>query len=130
MGPQLRGVPFHGEFSSADASALSEVNARIKLYGSNSVGAITLASTDIVTITDCVLAAGATGLTVQIYDGPNNVVDAGESITKAALVATTSVYPDLTQGHDCQAGTYPKVKTNIAGQVDVSIKGVIKTVGA
>jgi len=127
----LRGVPFHGEFSSADASALNEANSRFSLYGANFVtggSAITLAATDIVVVLDVVIAAGAAGLAVWIYDGANNAVDAGEQIAKAFLLANTTVYPDFTLGHYCAAGTWPKVKTSGAGQVDVTINGTIVTV--
>jgi len=131
MPQNLRGVPFHGEFSSADASALTEANSRFALEKAGFItsgSTIALAATDIVVVLDAVITVGATGLSVWLYDGANNVVDAGEQIAKVFLLANTTVYSDFTVGHYCAAGTYPKVKSSGAGQVDVTINGTIVTV--
>lgn len=115
---------FHGEFSSADASALTEVNSRFTLYGVGSATGVTLGANDYVVVKDIVITTGA-ALTVDIYDGANNAVAAGESIAKV-IVNGTIVLP-LTVPHVCAKGTYPKVKTSGAGQVDVVIRGHIVT---
>jgi len=121
----LGGTPFHGEFTSADASALNEANSRFSLYGMGSTSAITLASTDQVVITDLKLICGATGLTVTVYDGANNTVAAGERITMGTYPANGGEAQNFTTGHYCQTGTYPNVITSAAGQIDVQIRGYI-----
>src|SRR5579859_571177 len=128
------GRPFHGECGSADASALTEANSRFTLYAGYSTSALTLTSTDIVIVTDILVAVGATALVVWVYDGANNVVDAGELVAKFDLTAHTPGVWQTQSGHFCQqqgaggAGVpYPKVKTSGAGQVDVTIRGFIYT---
>lgn len=121
----LGGTPIHGEFTSADASALTEENSRILLYGPGSTTAVTLASTDQVVITDLKLICGATGLTVTVYDGANNTVAAGERITMGTFAANGGEAQNFTTGHYCQVGTWPKVKTSAAGQIDVQIRGFV-----
>lgn len=121
------GAIMHGEFSSADASALTEANARVLLYGAGSVTAVTLGSTDYVVITDVFVLCGATGLTVTVYDGGNNTVGAGEVVVKGTFSANGGLAWNLATPHVCQAGTWPKVLTSGAGQVDVSIKGYVST---
>lgn len=118
------GVPFHGEFSSANASALSEANSRITLYGAGSTTALTLASTDRVLITDLNVETLGT-LTVQVYDGADATVDAGERIYQGDLLTTSAANTNASTPYTCQAGRYPKVKTSGAGQVDVQIRGYI-----
>lgn len=124
------GAVCHGEFSSADASALTEANARILLYGAGSTTAVTLAATDHVIITDLKILCGATGLTVTVYDGANNTAGAGEVIAKGTYAANGGEANNYSAPHVCQAGTWPKVLTSGAGQVDVSIKGYIYRTGA
>lgn len=118
------GVEFHGEFSSADASALNEASSRFALYGARSTSAITLASTDCVRITDIVFKSVA-AINVDIYDGANNAVDAGELIARVAFAANTSAVVSFGAAHHCQVGTYPKVKASGAGQIDVVIHGFV-----
>lgn len=120
----------HGEFSSADASGLSEPNSRILLYGAGSTTAVTLDSNDNVVITDVFVLCGATGLTVTVYDGANNTVAAGETIVKGTFSANGGVAMNLSAPHVCQKGTWPKVLTSAAGQIDVAIKGYIYRTGA
>lgn len=119
------GVPFHGEFSSADASALNEANSRFTLYPPGSTSAITLDSNDIVWISDVQVTVGTT-LTVTVFDGTDATVDAGERVFKGGCAANNTIYPNYTIGHCCQKGTYPKAKTSGAGQVDVQIHGTIQ----
>lgn len=119
------GAPFHGEFTSADASALTEANSRFTLYVPHTTTAITLASTSRVVITDLWFwSVGA--VAVSIYDGADATVSAGEKIWGTATVAAnTNVFRSLVTGHHCQTGTWPKVKTGAAGQIDAIIHGYI-----
>lgn len=121
-------IPFHGSFGSADASGLSETNSRVALYPMRSTSAITLDSTDVVAITDFVITVGGT-IRVQIYDGSDNSVGAGEEITELVLAANTSGSHHLRTPHECQAGTYPKIKTNASGDVQVTMHGFIERAG-
>lgn len=127
---QLPGVPFHGEFTSADASALSEENSRILLYGAGSTTAVTLTSNDQVVITDLKVVCGASGLIVTVYDGANNTVAAGERIDLGTYAANGGIMGSFAVPHYCQKGTWPKVKTSGAGQIDVQIRGTIHRIGA
>lgn len=120
-----RGTPFHGEFSSADASALSEANSRFRLYPAGGDDTITLASTQQVVVTDIFLLTGNTALTVSIYDGGDNNVGAGEVLVAGDFGANGGVNETAHIPHYCQEGTYPKVKTSGAGQINASIRGVI-----
>lgn len=123
-GIDYQGREFHGEFSSADASALSEANSRFTLYDTGK-NAITLAATERVVITDLFLSVGATAQVVQAYDGADNSVGNGERIAQVNLPVNGSFTSNNTQPHFCALGTYPKIKTGAAGQVDGHIKGVI-----
>jgi hypothetical protein len=118
------GRPFHGEFSSANASGLSEVNSRFALYAANSLSTITLAANEQVVITDIFVLAGA-ALTVTLYDGADNVVAGGEQVLKGNFAANGGVAEVLGTPHYCQVATYPKVLTSGAGQIDCTIRGVI-----
>lgn len=118
------GTPFHGEFSSANAAGLDETNSRFTLYGPSSTSAITLGASDQVIITDLIVQSGA-ALTVTVYDGANNVVAAGERIALGQFAANTNMPAGLSTPHFCQAGTYPKVLTSGAGQIDCLIRGRI-----
>lgn len=130
MNGYLGGAAFHGEFASADASALSEANSRITLYGAGSTTALTLNSNDYVTITD-LKVIGDVALTTTVYDGADNVVDAGETITKGGFPATGGeVQPGMQTPFTCQKGTWPKVKTSGAGQIYAQIRGTILRVGS
>lgn len=119
----------HGEFYSADASALSESDARILLYGAGSTTAITLDSNDNVVITDIKIIVGATSLTVTVYDGANNTVAAGEIIQKGLYAAYNGEAQNFSAPHVCQKGTWPKVLTSAAGAVYVYVKGYIYRTG-
>jgi hypothetical protein len=123
------GALLHGEFSSADASGLSEANARILLYGAGSTTAVTLDSNDNVVITDVLIVAAA-ALTVTVYDGANNTVGAGEVVAKGSFPANGGAALNFSAPHVCQKGTWPKVLTSGAGQIDVYIKGYIYRTGA
>lgn len=118
------GKPFHGEFTSADASALNEANSRATLYPPGSTTGLTLGATEVVVVTDIDVVAGA-ALTVTLYDGADNSVAAGERLLLGNFPANGGISSHLNVPHYCQAGTYPKVKTSGAGQVDVTIRGVI-----
>lgn len=123
----MEGSPFHGEFHNAvDASGLTEPNQRFTLYGNRSKTALTLGANDIVVICDMSISTGAT-LTVTIFDGADNTADPGEAIFNHPMAANVPCYPNLFSPHECQIGTYPKVKTSGAGVVDAVIHGFIKT---
>lgn len=119
----VHGRPFHGEFTSSDASGLSEANSRFTLYDTGK-NAIALASNDQVVITDYLIVAGS-ALTVQLYDGADTTVSAGERIAQGNLAANGGVSKTFHTPHYVKQATYPKVKTSGAGQVDVIIQGVI-----
>lgn len=123
-------TPFHGEFASADASALTEANGRILLYGPGSTTAITLAATEQVIITSAAVSVGAAALEVRIYDGANNADAAGEVVLRVNLPINGSVAHTITPGHVCQVGSWPKVITSGAGAVDVVIHGYITRLGS
>ena len=101
---QQAGRPFHGEFSSADASALSEVNSRFALYASNSLAAVTLAANEQVLITDIDVVCGGTALTVTLYDGADTTVSAGEQVLKGTFAANGGISSHLLVPHYCQKG--------------------------
>lgn len=114
---------YHGEFTSADASALSEANSRFTLYKIGTTTTITIASTDIIVVTDIQFWSVAAVL-LQIYDGADTTVSAGEKIWQATVTANYSTAFSLMTPHYCQTGTFPKVKAG-AGQVDFIIRGFI-----
>lgn len=124
------GVPFHGEFASADATALTEVNGRLALYGAGSTTALTLDANDQVVITDIDVSVGATAMEVRIYDGANNADGTGEVAARFNLPVNGSAFRNLASPHVCQKGTYPKVITSAAGAVDAIIHGYIERVGS
>lgn len=117
-----KAIRFHGEFSSADPSALSEANSRITLYGDGSTTAITLAATDQVIITDINTGSGASNV-ITVYDGADATVDAGEKILYMRQTTVGAAMSLLTPRF-CQVGTYPKVKGS-AVQTDVVVHGYI-----
>lgn len=119
----------HGEFSSADASALDEPSSRILLYGAGSTSAVTLAATDQVQIDSVSILVGGTGRVVTVYDGANNTVAAGETILTGTFAANTSHNSIFQTPHYCQPGTWPKVITSGSGQVNVYVRGSIKRLG-
>lgn len=128
--PEQFGRPFHGEFSSADASALSEANARFTLYGVDKQ-AITLAADERVIVTDIDVVVG-TALTVTIYDGDDATPDDGEKILMHSFGANGGISSHLRTPHYCAVNAstsspdgYPKLETSAAGQVDCVIHGVV-----
>ncbi len=130
MNGYLGGAAIHGEFSSADASALSEANSRILLYGAGSTTALTLNANDHVTITDLKVIAGS-ALTVTVYDGTDATPDAGEVITTGDYAANGGeAQPGMQTPFTCQKGTWPKVKASAAGNVKVQIRATIFRVGS
>lgn len=130
MNQFLAGAPVHGEFSSADASALTEAQSRILLYGAGSTTAVTVGSNDYVTITDLKVITGS-ALTVTVYDGADATVDAGEVITIGDYAANGGeAQPGFRTPHTCQKGTWPKVKASGAGNVRVQIRGTLFRVGS
>lgn len=122
-----RGVPFHGEFSSADAhSPGSESAARFSLYGAGQTSTITLTSNDYVIVTDALVSGTTTAIVVQLFDGAAASPSAGNLIAKFNVpVSGVSVTWSRQSGHWCVQGTYPKLLTNVAGQVDCIIAGYI-----
>lgn len=117
-------TPIHGEFTSADARALTEANARFTLYRAGST--YTLTSTDVVVVCSLQLST-VTAMTVQVYDGANNSVAAGENIFRAVVAANANevgaYFGDAP--HVCQAGTHPKVISDTAGQIYAKFTGYI-----
>ena len=121
------GNPFHGEFSSTDASAPgTEPDARVTLYDMLKA-AITITATQTVVITDITIVAGS-AMTVTIFDGANTTVEAGERIAKGNFAANGGQSSKLATPHFCKVGTYPKVLTSVAGQVDVILHGYVQGV--
>lgn len=119
------GAQFHGEFSSADASApADDAAARVSLFGAGSASALTLATTDQVVVTDMAIETSA-ALTVTVFDGANEAAGAGEIIYKGDVGTTSAYAPPFTCPFYCQLGTYPHVLTSGAGQVDVQMRGYI-----
>jgi len=118
------GRPFVGVFSSADASALSEANSRFTLTLAGKTSAYSLGAAEQVALTDLDVVAGA-ALTVTVYDGSDTSVGTGEQALKGSFAANGGISAHLVVPHFCQAGTYPKVKTSGAGQIDVTVRGVI-----
>jgi hypothetical protein len=124
---------FHGEFSSADARALTEATtARIRLYGPGSATALAVGAADKVVITDITLSSTEAGPVDQlftIYDGANATPVDGEILLRVFLGPTTggdaSISVSLKNPLVCQAGTVPKVASSAAGQVYVSCTGYI-----
>lgn len=125
-----QGAPFHGEFASADASALTEPNSRFALYGTGAVASLTLDSNDQVIISEITIASAGTNLVGYIYDGADATVDAGESVWRGIVPTNTTQALQFGIPHYCQKGTYPKVKMSGAGQIYVSIRGTIFRKGA
>ena len=120
-------LPFHGEFASADASALTEANSRFTLYEMGLTTALTLAAGDYVVVTDIIVDyTGATTRTITLYDGADNVVDAGEKINELTRIQNDHTESQYVTPFTCQKGTFPKVKTSGGGQVTVLIRGQIE----
>jgi hypothetical protein len=115
----------HGDFSSADASALNEANSRISLYDDGGIIAAILGATQSIYITDISFVIGA-ALTVTIYDGIDTTASSGEIIMKGNYAANGGHDKKFVMPFQCKAGTYPKVKTSGAGQIDVQMRGYIK----
>lgn len=113
----------HGEFSSADASALDETNSRFSLYGDRAAAALTLSAEDVVCITDLSISSAGTNLTVTVYDGADATPGAGEIIFKGVIPTNTTQSKVFSRPFECAKGKYPKVKTSGAGQVDLTITG-------
>src|SRR5262245_26644641 len=118
------GSPFVGVFSSSDASGLSESNSRFTLTLAGRTTAYSLGATDQVLITDIDLTAGA-ALTVTLYDGSDTTAGTGEQILKGNFAANGGISSHNLIAHACQQGSYPKVKTSGAGQIDCTIRGVL-----
>ena len=124
-----KGIRFHGEFSSADASALTEANSRFTLYGDGSTTPISVSAGDQVIVTDISYYGPVAATNLTIYDGADATVDAGETITKFRNTSATSTNgyakETCTTPFYCQPGTCPKAKTSSATAVDVLIRGII-----
>lgn len=118
-------LPVHGEFASADASALTESNSRAALYPQASATALTLAATDTAVVHSLVVSSAGANLTVTVYDGADATVDVGEVIWRGVVPTNTTQHAVLSVPHRCQAGTYPKVKASGAGQVYVNLSGYV-----
>lgn len=116
---------FHGEFSSSDASGLSEPNSRFSLYGARGGSALSLDSNDAVTITDLHITSAGTNLTITVYDGSDNSPGAGELVFKGVIPTNSTVIVPLQSPQECAKGSYPKCKASGAGQVDITIHGTI-----
>lgn len=118
-----------GEFISTDASAPgSESAARVTLYPAGSTTALaSLGAGEFVVVTDVTATTGTTGMAVEVYDGADAAVDAGERVARFPLAANqTAVWASRTP-HFCQAGTWPKVRTSVSGAVTVVLRGYLAT---
>lgn len=128
-----KGVPAHGEFSSADAHAPgNEAAARFSLFGAAQTApalptALTLGSGDYAIVGDVEITAGAAALIVQLFDGGAASPGAGNLIAKITVPANSTVVWAPRVPHVCQQGSYPKLLTNVAGQVDAVIRLTIYT---
>jgi hypothetical protein len=131
----IPGAPFHGEFSSANASApANEPAARIKLYPAGSAVEITtLGINDQVIITDVQIQC-ASSITASIFFGADENVGAGELVGKYGFAPTGTSNIGLgcnvphkgpAQGSGGAGIPWPKIKTSGAGQIDVVIRGTI-----
>lgn len=112
-----------GEFSSADATeaTLDEAGARYTLYLDGTTSTTTIGSTDQFVLTGVtVYVAGST--TFHVYGGADDV-KAGDQMVCGSATTTGIVQ----SGHRVAAvaGTYPKLETAIAAQVDSVIYGYI-----
>lgn len=129
-GITFQGVPFRGEFSATDPSTQvlnTEPLHRYTLYPAGSTAALSVASNDMVIITDISLCAAAAS-NVTIYDGSDISADAGETLFAARTSTTfTTIVQSLSTPVACQPGTYPKIvgSSTASGLVSV-ITGVIK----
>lgn len=121
-------IVFHGEFSSADASGLTEVTARFRLYPVRSKTELSVGSADVIIVEEvCIDYSGATARQITIYDGSDVTADNGEIISRATLSQNNHYgHHGAIVPFECQAGTYPKVLAAGAGQVDVTIRGTIE----
>lgn len=115
----------HGEFSSADASGLNANSSKVTLYGPGGTTALTLDAKDYVHVSQLAISSAGTNLTVSIFDGVDANPDAGELIWKGVVPTNTTATVFLPNPHVCQKGTYPRVKASGAGQVDVTLHGVV-----
>lgn len=107
-------IPFWGRFYHAtNASALDEATSRFVLYhrdpATGAATAITLGDNDTLDIRSMTIVASA-ALLLQIYDGADATVDAGEQIA-AQRTVTTQLYghQNLTPGHVTKAGDVSQV---------------------
>lgn len=119
-----QGLRFVGTFSSADASALSEANSRFTLCIAGSTSSFSLGSNQRVLISDIDVVSTA-ALTVTLYDGEDTTVGTGEQILKGGFAANGGISSHCVVPHQGQLGSYPKVKTSGAGQIDCTIRGVV-----
>jgi hypothetical protein len=116
---------FHGEFSSADASALTEANSRFTLYVPGTTTTLTVSTGDQVFVTGYALTAAGTTLQHTLYSGADATVDSGERLFEARQSnAQSGNFPE-TEPKVCIVSTYPKWKTGAAGQVYIQISGYI-----
>lgn len=124
-------TPIWGSFESSDARTLDEPTSRLTLYKmvDDVPTAVTLAADDIVEISD-LHAYVTTTMIVSVYDGADNVVGAGELISKLSLstLGANDVPMSFETPHKCSIGTYPKVITTLAGVVAVQLRGNLLSV--
>ncbi len=118
----------HGEFTSADASALTELLSRITLYHPVTKAAVSIDAGDVLVITDLQLVVGA-AITVTVYDGADATPAAGEVICRGNFGANGGVDASFRTPHYCKQATWPKVKGGAAGQIDVSLRGRVMRAG-
>ena len=126
-------TPIWGEFANTDSTAatLTETTARIALFEmiAGVPTAVTLASTDIVELTDVVagMAGAAGGATVTIYSGSNDTLATGEQMYKAIFVATGGISSStrFTVPPRSIPGTYPKVEASAAALTSVYVCGYV-----
>lgn len=74
-------------------------------------------------ITDVIIMVGAT-LTVHLFDGADNTPAAAEKYVSGTFSAGAVIH--FNTHCECAAGSYPKIKTSGAGQVDCQIRGYLR----
>lgn len=119
------GPAFHGELISADASA----GVAMTLYGESSVTSLSLNAADVLAVTDVTIVCGA-ALTVTVFGGANQTLDAGETITAGDFAANGGINASFNTPYMGQLGCGVNVVASGAGAVKVQVKGWIQRRGS
>ena len=120
----LRGEVIHGEFNSADA----RVAGAMRLYNGDGQARV-LGATERLVVTDVVIVAAAK-MAVNVFsdNDADGAVDDGERILAGSVGDNGGIAMSfVTTPRYCKRGITPKVKSDTAGQVDVTLTGFILT---